>query len=243
MQALLNSGKYKVMEVLHSDPSYDLCLCTDIMINTSDMVIINTYKDRKAINEYLPLYYAMNSDPIKDFRELLTEDGRISAVFRYHPGISFSDHYREKKGSKPDYNESLDIAENLLLNALELDLVDDRIAACAICEENITIDVAGRKIGMNLHIAPFVRPEEGFRGKRLGGMLRKMFPEDRYLPIEIRQFIRELCAGKYPTCTAVYSRWREVIVSSGQTRKEYEKETFMQYLFRRAKEKKQLRDQ
>ena len=243
MQALLNSGKYKVVEVLHSDSCYDLSLCTDIMINTSDMVIVNTYKDRRAINEYLPVFYAMNKNPIKDFRELITADGNISAVFSYHKGIPFGEYYRAKKGAKPDYDESVAIAGNLLLSSLELDLVDDKIAYCALSEENMTVDKAGKRTGMNLRIVPFVKPEAGFRGKRLGGMLRKMFPQDRYLPFELEKFIRELENGKYTTCTAVYSRWREVMENAAQTRRDYEKETYMQYLFRRAKEKKQLRNQ
>ena len=243
MQALLNSGKYKGVEVLHSDSGYDLSLCTDIMINTSDMVIVNTYKDRQSINEYLPLFYSMNANPIKDFRELITADGMISAVFSYHPGTSFGEYYREKKRPGPDYDESVVIAGALLLSALELDLVDDRIAACALREENITIDKASKRVGMNLRITPSVVPEDGFKGKRLGGMLRKMFPNNRYLPFEIKLFILELNRGKYPTCTSAYSRWREVVESAVQTRKEYEKESFWKYLFRKAKEKKQLRDQ
>lgn len=242
MQALLNSGRYKVVEVLYSDPCYDLCLCTDIMVNTSDMVIVNTYKDRQIIHEYLPVFYALNMNRIKDFRELITSDGSISVVFTYHRGVPFSEFFKKKKGSKPDYYKSVSIAGKLLKDALELDLADDRIAACALAEENIMIDETGRDVGMNCRIDPNVKPEEGFRGKRLGELLRKMFPEDRYLPAEIRQFVSELGNGKYPTCKAVYSRWREIIDSAEQTRKEYEKETFTQYLFRRAKEKKQQRN-
>lgn len=241
MQALLNSGKYKVVEVLHSDPGYDLCLCTDIMVNTSEMVIVNTYKDRGVINEYLPVFYALDHNRIKDFRELITSDGSLSAVFRYHRGIPFSEYYRKKKRIKPDYHESVSFAGMLLLQALELDLTDDRIACCALSEENITVDASSRQIGMNCRIVPFAEPEEGFRGKKLGGLLRKMFPEDRYLPAEIEQYIRELLGGKYKTCTAVYSRWREIAESAEKTRQEYEKETFTQYLIRRAKEKKQQR--
>ena len=242
MQALLNSGRYKVVEVLYSDPCYDLCLCTDIMVNTSDMVIVNTYKDRQIIHDYLPVFYALNMNRTKDFRELITSDGSLSAVFCYHRGTPFSEYFRKKKGAKPDYYKSVSIAGKLLANALELDLADDRIAACALSEENIMIDETSREVGMNCRIVPNVQTEAGFRGKKLGGLLRKMFPEDRYLPAEIKQFVRELNEGKYPTCSMVYSRWREIIESAEQTRKDYEKETFTQYLFRRAKEKKQQRN-
>lgn len=243
MQALLNCGRYKVVEVLHSDSRYDVCLCTDIMINTSNMVVVNTYKDRSAINEFLPVFYALNKNPIRDFRELIIADGKISAVFSYHQWTPFGEYYKTKKGVKPDYFESVTVAGNLLSGALELDLTDDRIAASALAEENVVIDAAGRTVGFNLCIAPFVQTEEGFRGRRLGSMLRKMFPPDRYLPFELEKFIRELCSGKYPTCAAAYSRWREVAESAEKTRKEYERETYMQYLFRKAKEKKQLRNQ
>ena len=77
--------------------------------------------------------------------------------------------------------------------------------------------------------------DPGFRGKRLGGILRMIFPPDRYLPEEIECLIGELLDGKYSGCTAVYAKWREIQEGTEKTREKYLKENLAEYLMRKIK--------
>lgn len=242
MQALIDNGRYKVTEVLYSDEGFDVCLCTDVMVNTGKTVVISTYKDKRYIHELLPVFYEVKNNGMIDFEGLITADGSVSAVFEYHKGISFSEYYPLKKGKKRvarNFGECMEIAEKLLLRTLELDLADDRIAFCVLDEHNIIIDINTKSVGFNIRILPNTVPEPSFKGRRLGGLLERMFPKNRYLPIEIERFITELHAGKYPTCTSIYSHWREISEQAQKTRAEYEKESIFQYLSRIIKRKKQ----
>ena len=241
MQALIDNGRYKVTEVLYSTDGYDVCLCTDVMDNTGKSVIVNTYSSREHIAELLPMFFAINQNGMRDFIELITANGSVSAIFEYHKGLSFAEYYlqMEKKGAKRDFEESMRIAENLFMRALELDLADDRIAFCALNEQSITIDPAAKTVDFNFRVLPKTVPEPMFRGKRLGMLLEKIFPVGRYLPEEIERFTTELCDGKYPTCSAVYARWREISETARETYAAYKNEPFTKYLSRKVKQKKQ----
>lgn len=238
MQALIANGRYKVTEVLHSAGGYDACLCTDVMVNTGKTVIVNTYSAKEYIRELLPLFFAINQKGMSDFIELITADGSISAVFDYHKGTPFAEYYPCKKGETRDFEQSMTIAENLLMRSLELDLADDRIAFCALNEQNIVLDTVTGTARFNFRVHPETAPEPMFRGRLLGELLGKMFPKGRYLPAELEQFIDELCSGKYPTCSAAFSRWREISEAAKKTHAEYEKESFVKYLSRKIKQKK-----
>lgn len=238
MQALIDNGKYKVTEVLYSAEGYSACLCTDVMVNGGRPVIVNTYSGREYINELLPLFYAVSSKGMKDFIELITSDGSISAVFSYYRGTSFSEYYTLKRGEKRGFEESMQIAENLLRRSLELDLMDDRIAFCALDEHSIALEPSAHLVEFNFRILPLAEPEPDFRGKRLGRLLGRMFPAGKELPDEIEQFVSELCGGKYPSCTSAYSRWREISEAARETHAGYESESYIKYLIRRLKRKK-----
>ena len=238
MQALIDNGRYKITEVLYSAGGYDVCLCTDVMVNTGKSVIVNTYSAKEHIREMLPMFFAINQKGMHDFIEIITADGSISAVFNYHKGITFSEYYTGKKGENKNFEQSMLIAENLLMRALELDLMDDRIAFNVLDEQNITLDTMTNTVGFNFRVLPGVVPEPMFRSKGLGRLMGKIFPKDRYLPAEIEQFTEDLCSGKYPTCTAAYSHWREISEAARATHADYEKESLVKYLSRKAKQKK-----
>ena len=243
MRALIGNGRYKVTEVLYSEDGYDVCLCTDVTVNTEKTVIVNTYSRREYIGEFLPMFFAADQNGMKDLIGLVTSQGSVSAIFEHHKGISFAEYFLQKgkKGAEPDFEESMRIAEELLRSSVELDTEDDRIAFCALNERNITIDPTAETVSFNLCIFPKAVPEPAFKGKRTGLLIEKMFPEGRYLPEEIELFTKELRGGKYPTCTAVYSRWREISGDARETRAAYEKESFIKYLSRKNKHNKQTK--
>ena len=242
MKALIDNGKYKVTEVLYSDGGYEVCLCSDVMVNTGRTVIVNTYKSKEYISEMLPIFFEINKNGMSDFVELITAGGSVSAVFLYHKGVPFEEYYPLKNGKKRparDFVECIRIAEKLLLRALELDLADDRIAFCVLSEHSITVDITAMTVGFNYQIRPKTAATPLSRGQRLGELLERIFPKNRYLPVEIERFMLELREDKYPACTAAYSRWREVAEQAQKTREEYEKESLFKYLSRKAKLKKQ----
>lgn len=236
MQALIDGGKYKVMEVLYSDDSFDLCICVDVLKNSGESVIVNTLKGRETIRAYLPLFVAMKENGPKDFAGLITADGSISAVFKYHTGSSAEEYFAAKKTC--GFSERLDIAENLLLSALELDLADDRIAAGVLCEKNTVIDDKRLWAGFNYKINLHAEIEENYRSVRLGEIMRKIFPPDRYLPDNIERFIGRLQKGEYPSCVAIYSAWKEASSDAERVRDRYLEETYFEYLKRKALNKK-----
>lgn len=233
MDKLIVSGKYKIIKVLTADDSYEASLCINVMVkNDYAMNVINTYKGKQAIKEYLPMYYSMENGSCKEFIELMTSDGSISAVFMYQSGTEFFTFF--EKHSHDMYEEKLEYAQKLLKAALELDLVDDRIAACVL-DSNVVVDSTTRRICFNYIIHPTKNPPKGFRCKRLGEMLQAIFTPDRYLPEEIEVFAQELADGKYRSCVEAYSTWRSVKEAAEKTRRLYEKESLIQYLIRRAK--------
>lgn len=234
MQALIGGGKYRVMEVLYSDPDLDVCLCSEITVNRSEQVIINSFKDHAAIRALLPVLYEMKKgNPPRDFRELITADGCISVIFRRHAGAALGEY--PKGGANQKYEERLAAADRLLSSALELDLLDDRIAERVLSVRNAFIDLTGKTAGFHYMMLPDPAADPDFRGKRLGVILRMMFPPDRYLPEEIECLIGELLDGKYSGCAAVYTRWREIQGSAAETREKYLKENLAEYLLRKIK--------
>lgn len=235
MQTLIDSGKYKVVEVLYSDSDYDVCLCSDVMVNSGDMVTVNIYKNHEAIRTLLPLFYEMKKSKSRDFCDLVTDDGCISAIFRCHIGTAFGEYFKKNSGLK--YEEGLKLAETLFAAALDFDLIDDRIAAGVFSEKNAVIDESKKKVIFNYNIQLNVSAENGFRIIRLGKMLRTIFPPDRYLPSEIEELINEMLDGKYSGCASAYSKWREIQESAAKTYDEYKKESFVKYLLRKAKTK------
>lgn len=234
MQALIGGGKYQVTKVLYSDSDLDVCLCSEITVNRSEPVIVNSFKNRAAIRELLPVLYEMKKENLpRDFRELITADGCISVIFRRHAGMALGEY--SESGASRKYEECLAAADRLLSSALELDLLDDRIAERVLSVRNAFIDFAGKTAGFHYMMLPDPAPDPGFRGKRLGGILRMIFPPDRYLPEEIECLIGELLNGKYAGCAAVYARWREIQGSAEKTREKYLRENLAEYLLRKIK--------
>lgn len=237
MQGIIDSGKYKVIEVLRSDDSYESCLCIDVMVNNGyDMVVFNTYRGKDTIREFLPLYYVMKDTRFRDFVELVTADGSISAVFRYFSGQDFRSFFNVHPRDK--FDEKLLFAESMLSAALEFDLLDDRIAAGALTITNVVVDVKSIDVHFNYLVEPNAEIEDKFRSKRIGELLGLIFPKDRYIPEQITDFVEELKAGSFNTCVEVYSRWRKVSADAEKIHKKYLEESFIQYAVRKAKRKK-----
>lgn len=238
MRTLIDSGRYQVTEVLYSDPALDVCLCSEITVNRPELVIVNRFKDRAAIRTLLPVLYEMKREDLpRDFRELIVADGCVSVVFRRPAGVALGEYL--EGGADRKYEERLAAADCLLSSALELDLLDGRIAERVLSGRNAFIDLAGKTAGFYYKMLPDPASDPAFRGKRLGGILRMLFPPDRYLPEEIEDLIGELSGGKYPGCAAVYARWRGIRGSAAKTRENYLKENPAEYLMRKIKAAKE----
>ena len=69
-------------------------------------------------------------------------------------------------------------------------------------ESNAVVDEKNGQVHFNMLIDPDRTAGEGFRPRRLGGMLDRMFRRDRYFPEEIARLIDDMIAGKYPSCAA-----------------------------------------
>ena len=70
-------------------------------------------------------------------------------------------------------------------------------------------------------------------------MMTAIFRPNRYLPVEIEDFCQELCNGQYGSCVEIYSTWKQVREAAEATRKQYLKESFLKYLIRRSKRKRE----
>jgi hypothetical protein len=238
MQGIIDSGKYKIIEVLRSTESYEADLCIDVLVNNGyEMQIVNTYKGREAIQEFLPLYYGMNNDICRDFMGIATADGSVSAAFVWHGGEKIGEYFRKNLLNKEDYPIRLEYADKLLSGALELDMLDDRLAAAALDDSTMTVDTKGRKINFNYMVYPGIEYSDSFRCVKLGKIMRTVFPPNRYLPEEIDDFVGKMCAGKYSSCVEIYSSWREIGEQAAKTRNLYENEDFFKYLIRMVKQK------
>lgn len=237
MQGLIDRGKYKVIEVLDSDENCEVCLCIDVMVDSGyKPCLINTYKSKQAIKELLPLFYDKQFQKCSGFQRLVTEYGSISVVFDYHSGESFDSYFAQKPALS--YEDRTALAQSMLLSAIELDMLDDRLAAGVLRRCNAVVDSGLMKISFNCVIPVEYVPQERFRSVRLGKMLCSIFPPDRKLPIEIDRFIIDLLNGGYGSCVEIYSAWRDTLQKAEETLKLYEKESFLKRCIRRAKEKK-----
>lgn len=230
MQGLIDSGKYKVTEVLRSHTGYEAALCSEVTLNDGTGFIVNEYSSMVYIKELLPLFYEMDKRRFHGFRGLLTSSGSFSAMFVYRSGIAFREYFAEHSR---EYENSLKLADSLLCGSLEFDLADDRIAACGLCEENAVVDAGDMRVYFNMLLDPDRTAGSNFRTIRLGRMLDQMFHRDRYFPDEIDGFIGKMCSGEFRSCTAAYSVWREIQPAAEKTRSEYLKESIMKYLGRR----------
>ena len=241
MERLIGGGRYKIIEVLTSDDSYEASLCIDVMVNNDYAVnIVNTYKSKQLIRDFLPLYFRLNRENCSDFVELITFEGRVCAVFAHHSGEELKAFFA--KHPQEAYEEKLKYADTLLSSALELDIVDDRIAASAL-DGHAVVEAKNGRICFNYMVSPTSAEATAgnFRCVRLGELMRAIFPVTRYLPVEIDDFIDRLAEGGYRSCVDIYSAWRAIQEDAEKTRQRYLKESLIKYLIRRAKRKKKKR--
>lgn len=237
MQGLIDSGKYKVIEVLESDDSYEACLCIDVMVYSGyRSCLINTYKSREAIKTFLPLLYNERFQECSSFRKLITANGSVSVVFDHNEGESFTEFF--SKNSSLTFEQRQKLAQSLLLESLQLDLLDDRLAHRVTNVSNVVVDKGLMRIGINYMMPVKAEFREGFRSKWLGELLCMIFPQGKMLPLEIDEYIIRLLSGKYESCVDAYSDWREVSKNAEETFKLYAKESFFTSLFRYMREKK-----
>lgn len=237
MQGLIDCGRYKKIKVMTDGVEYEACLCIDVMVDSGyKSCLINTYKSKDAIRDFLPLFYEKGFQECSCFRKLITADGSFSVVFDYHEGMSFDEYFSQKP--QLEYKERIGLVNSLLLDSLELDLLNDNLAERVMDRTNAVVDTGLMKIAFNYSIPVDHSSQEHFRSKVLGDILNTVFPSSKKLPLEIEQFIIELCEGRYNSCVEAYSEWREVIKRAEETLKQYEKEGFFKTAFRLATERK-----
>ncbi len=230
-------GKYKIIKVLSSDWQYEASVCLNVtQKNDYATSVVNIYRDKQAIKEFLPLYFGMTPDTCRDFEEIICSDRVVSVVFAYHNGEDAAKFFGTHRFET--YEEQLEYAEMLLCKALELDIVDDRIAACVL-KQGVVLDPTSRKIHFNYIITPDVPVEDGFRSQGLGVLMQKIFKPNRYLPAEIEDFCQNMAAGGFGSCVEIYSTWKSIQEDAERTRKLYLKESFFKYLLRRSKRKRE----
>lgn len=241
MLGLIDSGKYNIIEVLTSNNDYEASLCIDVAVkNDYAMYIVNNYKSKNSLREFLPMYYDLSKDKCRDYVDLITTSGSVMAMFRYHSGTKFYEYFAKSKTLT--YEERLIYANALLSAALELDMTDSYFAYCALCSDNVRVDTANHRIDFNYMVPPRNGDvPDNFRADSIGGMLRVLFPHERLLPAEIEDFCEDVAEGKFRTCLEIYSGWRAIQSDAAKTYIKYQREPFLKYLVRNAKRKRYLK--
>lgn len=234
LQAIINSGKYKVNEILKAHDDYCAMLCSDVTVNSSKVYLANQYCG-EYIRTLLPLFYNLGKNRISAFLGLCAQDGSFSAIFVYREGVDFNDFFSSRIC---EYDEGLKFADSLLRSALEFDLTDDIIASYGLRVENAVVDVVGGQVYFNMVLEPTACERGNFRTVRLGKMLDAIFKRDRYFPELIDEYIEKLISGAFESCSAAYSAWRSIQTDAEKKRKEYLKEDLLKYIGRRIKYKK-----
>lgn len=238
MQMIIDSGRYKVTEVLRSHTGFEAALCCDVTVSSDSKFIVDQYSNMAYIRELLPLFYDLEKKRFKGLRRLVTASGSFSAVFVYHSGTPFEEYF---SAPSRDYEKTIKFADSMLSGALEFDLADDRTAACGLMMENAVVDEMENQVHFNLLLDPDMTGGSNFRTVRLGKMLDRMFRRDRYFPDEIGGLIDAMCEGEYSSCAAAYSAWRGVQQSAEKTREQYLREGLFAYLGRKARTRKKQR--
>ena len=238
MQMIIDSGRYKITEVLRSHAGFEAALCCDVTVNSGEVCLIDQYSSKAYIRELLPLFYDMEKNRFRGLRKLVTSSGSFSAIFSYHAGIPFEEYC---KAPSRDYETTVRLADSMLCCALEFDLADDRTAASGLLPENAVVDAAECRVYFNMLLDPDMTGGANFRTVRLGKMLDRMFRRDRYFPDEIGELIDRMCDGGYGSCAAAYSAWRNVRMQAEKTRSVYLQESLLTYLGRSARSRKKRR--
>lgn len=236
MLRFINSGRYKVIEVLCSKEGYKASLCADSASEVGNRtLLVNTYTNADTIRELLPIFYSEQMNSLRSFRGLSAADGSVSAIFEYWIGESLEELSRQLP--EIDFAGRSEIAESLLSAALELDLLDSRIGGRVLLPYNTAMDRGSKRVSLNFLIDPEVQVPENCCSVRLGEMLRIIFPQNRCLPIETDVYISKLLGGEYESIAAAYSAWREIRQAALIAFEQNSKETIFQYLLRSIREK------
>lgn len=234
MQTIINGGKYKVNEIIKTHDGYCAMLCTDVTVNSSEVYIANLYSG-EYIKKLLPLFYKLEKNRISSYRGIYAQDGSFCAMFAYHKGTAFEEFFSSRAC---EYEQALKLADSLLRGALEFDLADDEIAACALTQKNAVVDAAGGVVRFNMVLYPTESASGNFRTVRLGKMLDVMFKRDRYFPEPIDEYIEKLSGGGFESCAAAYSAWKSIQSEAEKLYKEYHKEGLLKYIVRRLNKKR-----
>lgn len=239
MQGIIDRGKYKIAEILCRSEGYEACLCVDVTKNDDrNIFLFNIYNSKQTIREYLPMFYAIQKNNIKDFIGIEVFEGSISAIFKYYSGEELTGFFEKHK--EISFDERLEYADSLLSRALELELMDNRLACCALKEGSVVIDKKAKAVHLNFPAAPESLEHAENISERLGYLISKMFVFDRLLPEEIMDFTDRLIDRSFGGCVEIYSQWRKAAASAPDTRREYEKESFFKSMKRFALRKEKM---
>lgn len=209
IRKFIDGGKYQILEVLRADAEYDTLLCRDITQKSNRKYRVHRIKSTRLVRELLPVFYGLAPERY-GFVGTEVFKGGFSAIFRHSEGIPFSDFLTSEK--KLPFDRAVRIADNILSEALASDLTDDRLAAGLLAPSCLTVEPS--LLTVKFHFSPDpASAEKNFRSRRLGEILRRVFPADRSLPWEIGEFTERLRSGEYSGCAEAYSTWLRLLRS------------------------------
>lgn len=219
MDTVLIRERYKVVQVLWSEPDYALVEAVDIQERETPSRLINLYEGR-LLHRYGRICADIRPEECPAFRGMFLCGDTLAVVFDSCGGAEIDQVFY--KGDQWCWQDRLDYAELVLHQALQLANLPMEVACAAMLSENVRIDTTQRQVQLRYMLRPL--PEMNPRELALlaGDQVKKILPR-RCTALEAEWAFRdELEQGLFHSVVALYARWREAQRDIRQQQEEFE---------------------
>ena len=175
MDTVLIRERYKVVQVLWSEPDYALVEAVDIQERETPSRLINLYEGR-LLHRYGRICADIRPEECPAFRGMFLCGDTLAVVFDSCGGAEIDQVFY--KGDQWCWQDRLDYAELVLHQALQLANLPMEVACAAMLSENVRIDTTQRQVQLRYMLRPL--PEMNPRELALlaGDQVKKILPAD-----------------------------------------------------------------
>lgn len=151
MDTVLIRERYKVVQVLWSEPDYALVEAVDIQERETPSRLINLYEGR-LLHRYGRICADIRPEECPAFRGMFLCGDTLAVVFDSCGGAEIDQVFY--KGDQWCWQDRLDYAELVLHQALQLANLPMEVACAAMLSENVLIDTTQRQVQLRYMLRP-----------------------------------------------------------------------------------------
>ena len=224
MDTVLIRERYKVVQVLWSEPDYALVEAVDIQERETPSRLINLYEGR-LLHRYGRICADIRPEECPAFRGMFLCGDTLAVVFDSCGGVEIDQVFY--KGDRWPLADRLAFAELVLHRALEMANLPPEISCAAMLSENLFVDAEERRVRLRYMLRPL--PDMTARELPLlaGDQVKKILPR-RWDALEAElAFLDELDAGCFRAIVPLYARWRAARADIQAQQEEFESKNIL----------------